>query len=368
MPLHSVQVLSPQRYKDSREENWDGQIGQPELESKPTKKLWCWVRTKYRAKKPTNRPQTEEQEEKGTDHASKTEQDPSFKTGAKKGTYHTGGEETFRTNIGSNNEETGRYGIKANVLRTPGSSTAPPKSGSTTSEPSCPAAGIPDPDAMGKPPALDPNGVPVNGSNGTNQKKENERNARTNNKQETRRQLNIGTWNVRRGLVRRENEINDILKTHEVDIFFLTETDTKNAKSFNLPGYTTMTQLCECESVIVRIIALVKNNIGATIVERTDLMSKTFPSIWLEIQDKHKSRTLVGGFYRQWSSDGKLTVPEQVSEMEEFCRQINSANSCSEKIIILGDANLCAEKWLEIDYIRKSVAQPLIQCLDQNGL
>ena len=66
---------------------------------------------------------------------------------------------------------------------------------------------------------------------------------RTNNKQETKRQLNIGTWNVRRGLVRRDNEINDILKTHDVDNFFLTESDTKNAKSFNLPGYTTVVQL-----------------------------------------------------------------------------------------------------------------------------
>ena len=81
------------------------------------------------------------------------------------------------------------------------------------------------------------------------------------------RQLNIGTWNVRSGLIRRENEINDILKTNKVDILFLTETDTKNAKSFNLQGYKTITQLCECEDCIVRIIALVKDNIGVNIVE-----------------------------------------------------------------------------------------------------
>ena len=193
-------------------------------------------------------------------------------------------------------------------------------------------------------------------------------NNRTINKQETKRQLIIGTWNVRRGLVRRENEINDILKTHDVDIFFLTESDTKYAKSFNLSGYTTVTQMSGCELGTVRIIALVKNNIGANIVERKDLMSETFPSIWLEIQDKHKSRTLVGGFYRQWSYDGKLSVPEQVSEIEEFCRQISLANNSSNKIIILGDANLCSEKWTELNYVRKSVAKPLIQCLDQNGL
>ena len=216
---------------------------------------------------------------------------------------------------------------------------------------------------MGKPPAVDPIDNPVNSSDRTDRKSEMKKN-----EQESIRQLNIGTWNVRSGLIRRENEINDILKTNKVDILFLTETDTKNATSFNLQGYKTITQLCEREDSVVRIIALVKDNIGANIVERTDLMSKTFPSIWLEIRDKHKSKTMVGGFYRQWSSGGKITTPQQVSEIEDFCRQINTANGCSRKIIVLGDANLCAEKWLEIDYRRKSVAQPLIQCLELNGL
>ena len=183
-----------------------------------------------------------------------------------------------------------------------------------------------------------------------------------------KRQLNIGTWNVRRGLVRRENEINDLLRVHDVDIFFLTETDTKNVRSFNLPGYTTIAQQCKNETDIIRIIALVRNNNGAIVIERPDLMTETFPSIWLEIQDRHKSKTIVGGFYRQWSAVGKLTVPEQVKEVEEFCRQINLACESGEKTIILGDANLCAEKWQNEDYIRKSVAQPLIQCLGQNGL
>ena len=32
------------------------------------------------------------------------------------------------------------------------------------------------------------------------------------------------------------------------------------------------------------------------------------------------------------------------------------------------DANLCATKWLKDDYERKIVAQPLLQCLEQNGL
>ena len=39
--------------------------------------------------------------------------------------------------------------------------------------------------------------------------------------------LNIGSWNIKRGLVNREIELRDILKKEEFDILFLNETDTK---------------------------------------------------------------------------------------------------------------------------------------------
>ena len=41
-----------------------------------------------------------------------------------------------------------------------------------------------------------------------------------------KRKLNIATWNVRRGLISHENEIRDLLLTEEIDLIFLTETDT----------------------------------------------------------------------------------------------------------------------------------------------
>ena len=97
-------------------------------------------------------------------------------------------------------------------------------------------------------------------------------------------------------------------------------------------------------------------------------MQESYPSIWIEVQDIHGSKTLIGGFYRQWSSGGILTVPEQVNQMEILCNQINRAASSHLKIVITGDANLCSEKWLLKNYDRKSVAQPLQHCLEQNGL
>ena len=86
-------------------------------------------------------------------------------------------------------------------------------------------------------------------------------------------------------------------------------------------------------------------------------MSVTFPSVWIEVVDNYKSRSLLGGFYRQWSSDGKLSVPQQIAQMEEFVNQINEAASPNCNLIVLGDANLCTTKWLNDNYDRKSVAQ-----------
>jgi hypothetical protein len=36
--------------------------------------------------------------------------------------------------------------------------------------------------------------------------------------------------------------------------------------------------------------------------------------------------------------------------------------------LITGDANLCADKWKLEDYDKKSIANPLLECLEQNGL
>ena len=50
------------------------------------------------------------------------------------------------------------------------------------------------------------------------------------------KQVTIGTWNIRRGLVKRENEIITLLFSENLDVLFLTETDTQfsNTCSYNI--------------------------------------------------------------------------------------------------------------------------------------
>ena len=55
-------------------------------------------------------------------------------------------------------------------------------------------------------------------------------------------------WNIRRGLVKREHEITELLTSQKLDILFLVETDTKmimEEKDYKIFGYRTFLPLRE---------------------------------------------------------------------------------------------------------------------------
>ena len=54
--------------------------------------------------------------------------------------------------------------------------------------------------------------------------------------------------------------------------------------------------------------------------------------------------------------------------MEEFCRQINLAFTTNKNVIIMGDANLCSDKWNEPGYAKKNISKILRNTLDQNDM
>ena len=162
----------------------------------------------------------------------------------------------------------------------------------------------------------------------------------------------------------------EILTSQNIDVLFLTETDTKrsDAEKFVIKGFNTVVQRVSEEEDIVRVIALIRENTGLEIKTRSDLMSDSFPSVWLEIKEENKSSTLLGGFYRQWTNNGIRSSKVQVDEIQVFCNQIDSACTPRSKAIIMGDANLCSQKWQNKDFDKKNISQPLIQCLEKNGL
>ena len=142
--------------------------------------------------------------------------------------------------------------------------------------------------------------------------------------------VQCATWNIKRGLFKRENELKDMLSKENIDIMFVTESDTNalvNEEDFVLNGYKTIFHLRENQNEKIRLIGLVKMSLWPKIIIRHDLMSTGFHSIWLEIADptfKIKA-TLISGFYRVWTHNLENSEASQLKRWKIFTSQINSA-------------------------------------------
>ena len=62
------------------------------------------------------------------------------------------------------------------------------------------------------------------------------------------------------------------------------------------------------------------------------------------------------------------TVMEQVKNMERFCHQIERCSNKYNNTIVMGDMNLCSDKWKEDNFLYKNISSILIETLDQCGL
>ena len=103
-------------------------------------------------------------------------------------------------------------------------------------------------------------------------------------------ELKCAAWNINRGLITREGELINLLNAEDIDIIFLSETDTKSLRTeedYYIKGYNAIFHKRKDEVSILRLVCLVKTEIRKNITIRSDLMSDSFPSIWIEQQQYH---------------------------------------------------------------------------------
>ena len=74
-------------------------------------------------------------------------------------------------------------------------------------------------------------------------------------------------------------------------------------------------------------------------------MSPKIPSIWIEVKETSKQSVLVADFYREWNHKGDKSQTSQVECMVEFSNQIERAAEEGKQCVVMGDANLCFQKW-----------------------
>ena len=58
------------------------------------------------------------------------------------------------------------------------------------------------------------------------------------------------------------------------------------------------------ENNLVRVLCLVKSEVLEYVSVLEQLMCEQFPSIWLEFKDHLGAKTIIGGFYREWTREG----------------------------------------------------------------
>ena len=104
------------------------------------------------------------------------------------------------------------------------------------------------------------------------------------------------------------------------------------------------------------------------IKERKELMTSQFPSIWLELERSNEKNLIIGGFYREWTRNLDNTMPTQLMNLKKFTEQIEEIAREKKPIVILGDANLCTNKWDNEDYKLKQLSNELKGTLAQGGL
>ena len=183
--------------------------------------------------------------------------------------------------------------------------------------------------------------------------------------------LKIGSWNIKRGLVTKEIELKDMLIKEDFDIMFLNETDTKQIlsnKDYQINGFDTIRPKISATNGLVRLICLVRTSLMEAVKICDEIMTDTFPSIWLEINLAGMKKTVIGGYYREWNNNGLDSIPEQVKRMNILTTQIDKAAGISSRIIMLGDMNLCSRKWNQDKFKDKRVAEILRSSLEENGL
>jgi hypothetical protein len=122
-----------------------------------------------------------------------------------------------------------------------------------------------------------------------------------------KKQIKVCSWNIRRGLIIREQEITNLIKQNVINILFLVETDTSDVNvdsDYKIQGFKTIIQNKKDSQTPTRIICLVDEKLSNDVTIRMDLTDENFPSLWIELENNAGTNTICGGFYRKWAPLG----------------------------------------------------------------
>ena len=223
---------------------------------------------------------------------------------------------------------------------------------------------------MGKSKSIEPISIPILNCNGQNKPE-----TKSINGSKKRKNLKCGTWNICKGLVTREFELLQLLEEEEIDILFITETDTlmlESESDYSIKGYKTIFPKRKTNKDKLRLLCVIKEEVVPDFEIISDYMYDGFPSIWIKKARKDNNSDVnslaIGGFYRVWSHNGENSEASQLNRINIFTNQIEQASANFKDVIILGDANLDTNKWNNVKYLHKKVASALKESFNANNI
>ena len=95
--------------------------------------------------------------------------------------------------------------------------------------------------------------------------------------------IKIATWNIKRGLLKRELEIIELIESEKIDLLFLTETDIvlESESEYKIKGFYTFFPARENNTDQIRIIALLRTSLDENIKIKNEIISRNFPQFGL---------------------------------------------------------------------------------------
>ena len=120
--------------------------------------------------------------------------------------------------------------------------------------------------------------------------------------------------------------------------------DFDEKKPFKIEGFNTFFPLKRPGSNKKRLLCFVKDNLEVT--QRSDLMSNTISSVWLEMKTKSQ-KILICTIYREWNNldgNGPLNTCQHIENLHTLKSQIEIASK-EGLVVVIGDMNIDLKKW-----------------------
>ena len=162
--------------------------------------------------------------------------------------------------------------------------------------------------------------------------------------------------------MKHEHEITELLHNEQLDILFLTETDSYLIdEEFKILNFKAITHNKSSQRQKTRILALVNDNIWNDIKKRDDLDISNYPIINIETKLKNNKKIIITGLYRQWGNN-------QENEMDQICMIFDKIGDETLDHIIIGDINLDKSRYHEANYRYKSIRDKILTAIYRNDL